>query len=574
MRTMKRYSLITLMTIAIFNIGQAQTPRKKIDFVGGARSVVQSANLNTIDSFPDTTSLQSTLGGYALVDLGVAIRPNNETEIMGMFRIRNDFGGFWGSDVTFDVRQLWLKGVLGGVLKYQVGDLNLKQTPFTLYNHHADRIDSLPEILKMQNDIISYENFYSPDNTWRQQGVAVDFGLNFSKGVKALDFMAYVTRLRASDFQNTPERLMPGGSVDLWILDDLSVGYNLNATVDLPSTAKDSSSTYRNTVQTVDVKYRHSFGKNVMKLSGEYGASITRYKEATEENSLKDNFWHLQGEIEIPSIQSEIGLGYLYVAPEFRSVAAQSKDINYQTTSGYFDVYTNTRQIRPLGLYDVVAGAELYNRTVSSSLMPINPVFNNVLPYGLATFNRTGFYFKYTFKNDYLRVDLQNYRLAEILGQGINQLRQFNSAQLLTKLDIHELVSLKRNLDISFGVKSDRTWRDGVSGLGAVDLESFQFHTGLNWEFFENIDFMIGYLMQNTTGNEFLTERNVITEPVVFTDYNFDVAQSLFSVGLRYRFSPNIYLSAFYQQSEYLQGPTERPSYDTDNFNILFNMTF
>ena len=45
---------------------------------------------------------------YALLDLGIKINPNSKTEILGMFRINNKFGGFWGGGVSFDVRQLYI----------------------------------------------------------------------------------------------------------------------------------------------------------------------------------------------------------------------------------------------------------------------------------------------------------------------------------------------------------------------------------------------------------------------------------------------------------------------------------
>ena len=142
-----------------------------------------------------------------------------------MFRIRNDFGGFWGSGVTFSVRQLYLKGVVGDVLRYQVGDLNLKQTPFTLYNHNADRIDSLPAIFNLQTQIVQYERFYKK-NTWRQQGVNLDFGFKFAKYIHELYFSGYTTRLQATDFGIIPDRLMSGVSVNLSQSKHLKVGFN------------------------------------------------------------------------------------------------------------------------------------------------------------------------------------------------------------------------------------------------------------------------------------------------------------------------------------------------------------
>ena len=184
----RRIIFIILGSISILN-ADAQND-KKVNFIGNARSLLNTNILGVSDSLPDTVSVKKNNGGYALMDMGVLIKPNKSTEIMGMFRIRNEFGGFWGSGVSFDVRQLWLKGVVANAFRYQLGDINLKQTPFTLYNHHADQIDSLPTIFDLQRNIVSYERFYFKNNTWRMQGANVDFGFTFSK--------AYIVSLTAS----------------------------------------------------------------------------------------------------------------------------------------------------------------------------------------------------------------------------------------------------------------------------------------------------------------------------------------------------------------------------------------
>ena len=145
---MKPFLLIIM--IFSFSAGLFAQQKKTIDFIGGARSYMSNSAINVQDSLPDTTTLKRNTGGYALIDMGVNIRPNDKTEIMGMFRIRNEYGGFWGAGVSFDVRQLWLKGIIGNVLRYQLGDLNLKQTPFTLYNNRVQLMDSLPSIFQLQ----------------------------------------------------------------------------------------------------------------------------------------------------------------------------------------------------------------------------------------------------------------------------------------------------------------------------------------------------------------------------------------------------------------------------------------
>ena len=202
---------LQLLVLFLFFVASLQAQQKKtVDFIGGARSYMSNSQLSVQDSLPDTTTLKRNTGGYALIDLGVNIRPNDKTEIMGMFRIRNEYGGFWGAGVSFDVRQLWLKGIIGNVVRYQLGDLNLKQTPFTLHNNRFQLLDSMPSVFQLQQNIISYEKFYT-NNTWRQQGANVDMGLSFNKYIQSMDVNAYITRLRATDFNAIPDRLNAWG---------------------------------------------------------------------------------------------------------------------------------------------------------------------------------------------------------------------------------------------------------------------------------------------------------------------------------------------------------------------------
>ncbi len=570
MNSYLRYCLLGLLVFTSFTTMAER--KKKIEFVGGARSIVDQSVIAAVDTIPDTSSLRKQTGGYALADIGLEIRPNNQTEIMGMFRIRNDFGGFWGAGVSFDVRQLWLKGVLGNVLKYQVGDINLKQTPFTLYNHHADRLDSMPEVFQLQNDIINYENFYSPDNTWRQQGVSLDFGLTFSKILREIDFNIYATRLRATDFVNTPERIMPGGSVDLWIRDNLSVGYNINATTDLPRTVEDPSDQFRNTVQSVDVHVSDDLGNLSLAFDAELGASKTRYIERFSEEELLGGFFHFNFSVEVPDYNLEAHVGMVSVTPEFRSVGAQSKDVNYAVRSSYYPYFTSARAARPTSLMDVMTNLDLYERSVSSQLMPTSAIYNNISPYGLATFNRYGLLLGMSYKPTYMQVDFQNRRLREFIGQGTTQLRQFNSLQLLTKLHIDEMTSMQKKLDLSFGLRNDRTWRDG--NLEKIDLTSTWLSAGIDWEFFENIDFLGGIILQGTEGNEFVTERDEYTRPDFYKKEEYDMAQNAISMGLRYRFSEQIALSALFQNQSYEDQLEGMPDYGLSNMMLLFNMTF
>jgi hypothetical protein len=172
---MKIYTLIFFSLFNCFLFGQ---DGKKVQFVGGARSLLSASDISTNEI--DTVTVGKTTGGYALIDLGVKINPNPKTEILGMFRINNAFGGVWGSDVSFGVRQLHVKGIAGKGIRYQIGNIDYKLTPYTCFNSNPDLILPSFGTTAIKEQIINYESFYKA-NTWRQQGAAVDFILNFNK---------------------------------------------------------------------------------------------------------------------------------------------------------------------------------------------------------------------------------------------------------------------------------------------------------------------------------------------------------------------------------------------------------
>ncbi|MBK7442895.1 MAG: hypothetical protein IPI65_15590 [Bacteroidetes bacterium] len=59
------------------------------------------------------------------------IRPGENIAIQSTVRIRNDFGGFWGSGVTFDVRGIICKRVIKDIVRCEVVDVHYKLTPYT-----------------------------------------------------------------------------------------------------------------------------------------------------------------------------------------------------------------------------------------------------------------------------------------------------------------------------------------------------------------------------------------------------------------------------------------------------------
>lgn len=545
---------------------------RKVTFIGGARSVMTNNRIAVTDTLlADTTTAKRNTGGYALIDLGVNIKPNKNTEIMGMFRIRNGFGGFWGSAVTFDVRQLYMKGIVANTLRYQLGDLNLKQSPFTLYNHHADAIDSLPAIFNLQRNIVNYEKFYM-NNTWRMQGANVDFGLTFKDFIKEMNFTGFLTRVNATNFSNIPERLMAGGSIDVVQSKKFRIGYNVNSVFDVLGTVKDSN-VFRNNVQSVDAKFTSKIGQQTLSVSAEVGNSKYRYTLDTLAPELKDYFAHAHATIRLPKYNVSATVGYLNVGPEYRSIGAQSKDVNYNALPAFYDRYTNAQNVRPLGLMDVVTNENVYNRTISSRLMSTNNLFNNALPYGIATFNRTGLYGQVHYKKD-IDATLSYYNLSEIKGQGTLALRNFSIAKLNVMAPLHTYLKMKNKLELQVGYSLQNTNRKSDIALENVNFKNSQATIGIRFELFKDFDLLGGFVLQNTVGDDFIADRNAYTEVTYFTQQKYDVSQQLSGIGFRYNFTPKIYLSAIYQQGVFVDDTKSTANYNINQFGIIYNMLF
>jgi hypothetical protein len=573
MQRIVKLLIICLFTAGIFPVAAQDQPRKMVDFTGGARSVITNNGIIVRDTVADTTTVPHTTTGYALVDLGVNISPNEKTELMGMFRIRSGYGGFWGAGVTFDVRQLWLKGIIGNTIRYQVGDLNLKQTPFTLFNHHADRFDSLPDVFSLQSDIVNYERFYL-NNTWRQQGVNVDFGLEFSKGIQEIDFSGYVTRMNATDFLSVPDRLMAGFSAVVVQQKDLTVGYHQTSIFNVQGTAAEDVS-FNNSVNSISAYYKKEIKDISVVFDAEGGQSRYSDGDFAERAALEDYFLHARISATTRDKKISAHIGYLNVGPDYRSYGAQSKDIDYSALPENFNRYTNAQLVRPLDLADMIGNSNLYVTSVTDQLMGFNPAVNNILPYGIATFNRLGVFAGAEYNpQKYLQLNATIHNLREIRGQGTLALKDFTRTNVNIRLQAGELLHWKKKLLVHAGASLQSTARKSQFSVEDVSFNSTRLQSGIEVEVTKGFDVLAGVILLDSEGGDFIALRDGYTQIDFFEKTEFNIKQETYAAGLRYRFQKNIYLCGLYQSSKYADRSGIMPGYTVNQFAIIYNMTF
>lgn len=538
---MKHLSLllmIMLLTSSLF----AQLG-KKVQFVGGARSLLSHADFYSAN---DTVTAPKSTGGYALLDLGFKINPNESTEILGMVRIRNDFGGFWGGGVSFDVRQLYVRGVVADIVRYQIGNIDYKLTPYTFYNHNPDMLVPNSGTMRIKEGVVNYESFYK-NNTWRQQGASVNFGLQFPKVFKEIEFNGFITHLNPSDYANVLERLFGGGNVVFNQSKYFDFGVNYVSIFDLKGTALDSN-VYTNNVTSFTYDLHLPKEKYVVGIDGESGWSNARQSQFPEKD-LSDYFVHARAYFELTKKDLKFDLGYMNNGADFRSFGAQSKRVDYSLQNSFYNRYTNQQIVRPVSMYDLYNDPLLYNKGITAKVMDYNPVINNVLPYGIATFNRSGAYLgvSYSDMQKIIETNGKFYALSEVRGQGTTNLRKFMMGQANATLHIENMTGWKKKLIVNAGVCYQNTTRKGVYSFQEVNLNSTTLSAGIEGELVKNLFLMGNVLMVQGNGNEQLPVRDADNVIVNYKAFNVNGMETNVSGGIRFDFTEKVFLAAMYE---------------------------
>lgn len=555
---MKNYYLTIIsvfLTTAIF----AQERVKKIEFYGGARTNIL---LQDLDDEKDTLNAQKANYGHSLIDLGILIRPSNDTEIITELRMRNELGGFYGAAVNFGVRRLTLKGVINDAIRYKIGDIDLKLTPYTLFNNgYQDQVNEA-NVFRVAREVVDYENFFG-ENKWRRQGMETEFGLNFMNDkFKTLNVRLFSTRSNRSNPDiNLPERFFSGGMVFL----NTSYGtlaFNSANMHDLSSTVDDQE-LYYNYVNTVTTSIPLTFVKG-LKFDLETGCSSEIFKNVISATiqEYNDYFWNA-GMSYSASESQNISLNAIYTGAYFRSHGAQNIRLDYLSESGIFPVITNDQISRQMGLLDYLYNDVAYSKTFDNQMDIYNPSFSNALPYGLATPNRLGISLnaKESLWDENIDISADIYSLKEVLGSGTEELKSFFKASAMLDANI-------KKWQLKSGFSFEKTNREGLI-YEQVDLTNLIFDFGLDFKLTNNISVMYGAKFHMSDGKDLIPLYDAQNQIVFYNNYEIiDYSQSLNAVGLNIDFNQKSKLTISYNSFvQYFE-----TKYKLNQFQLLYRL--
>ena len=559
---------------------------KKVRFNGLGRTILNQTAIDGSVLDSDTSTIQRQTDGEFLLDLALNATPNDNAEIQAILRLRNEFGGFFGAGVSVEVRELWARGIIADAVEYRAGDMDHVMTPYTFFNVEEEgRINEATAFAPLR-DVINYEQFYQEGNTRRIQGAKLDFGLDFTQILNEIDLNAFAARIRGTDFFTVPTRFIAGGQAQFStdVFDD-SLGLQADFGLNLIHTFDDlrsgnATAGIRNTVTTlsfdVTIIDRDNLGLHLVGETGQSNLQFKQNRDSMPDFEEDDTFLDAGLQLHLKPQKLKVGLSFIDVGPDFFSIGAQSKRIDFEAEKTYYNRLGENRDVRMPSTFDLTRDRALYTFRLSDRLGVYDPRFSNALPYGTATPNRRGLRFNasYGSEADELEVFLDGALLNELRGQGTFELKSFALIRAAANLNIHRWADWKNNLRLTLGYLYEQTNRDGVE-VEQIDLTSNLLELGFEFELFTNFELLAGAKLLSASGTEYVPLIEEFNDVRDFpTRLNFDDTETLIAAGFKYTFKKGIYLTLQYQSFESQLGTNNPNDYQLQQFFAIYNMNF
>ena len=568
MKHLYLYLFILLFSLPTSLIAQVDN---RVWYDGNSRAMFYRDALAGDSKSLDTTSARSNGEGYTAIDLGIHFNPSKEIEIFSEIRIKNDFGYMWGSGAYVELRRLSVRGVLNNRVSFNLGDIYLKQSKYTLYNNQQELSKHEPSVFNAYRDLINYENFYQ-ENFWRTQGIQSNYSYTFYNTIKSVELDGFASRVRGNQWLGKPELLMLGGTSVLKLENNLKFAINFINSFEVQSTSLDSL-TYNNPVYNIQSSYFKKLDKNVFILNVDAGASSRSWSRTngSEEKMIEEigNFLNIKGEFK--NTKNSLSLNFKYTDPNFRSSGAQTRRIIYNSSLSTYPYYTNNTTLRPVSLLDITTDPSIYNQRLSTTLMSFNPKYGAVTPYGDATPNRVGANGNYVFKNNKIETNLTANLFSEVIGQGTVNKRSLFSSAASIKAKLEEFIKIKNKTTLELSAYFEEVSRNG-NDVESISFSSSLLSAGLSYELFQNLKIIGGAKIFIVKGNEFTAERNEYDQIIDYNIENYDSKENIYLVGLQYNFTNDIYFSLQSNKINIVNNLIDQEKLNLARIYFMFNM--
>ena len=566
---MKKTYLYYFLFLMLSPILVQSQVKSKLWYDGNSRVIFDRDALEGTLKDIDTVSTRSNGGGSTVLDLGFHFTPVDDIEIFSEIRLKNDFGGMWGNKSVVELRRLSAKGIVNNKIAFSIGDIYLKQTKFTLYNYEQELSQYEPSVFKFYRDYVNYENYYQ-SNYRRLQGLQTNFSYSMYNFIEQIDVDAFSARVRGVEWLGEPELLMLGGSAILKLSNKINLGSHYVNTFEVLSSSNGTVA-YYNPVLNTQISYSGLLNDNPYKMLLEGGFSKRGWEGDSLAPEINGNF--IQASIHSKKIKSELDLSFRYVDSDFRSMGAQTRRIQYNSTNSTYPYYSNNYTQRKVSLLDIMSDPNVYNQNLSTSLMNYNPMYSSVSPYGDATPNRIGFTGKISNMNltDFFIVNVQTQYFTEVIGQGTNQKRMLYKSALNSIFLLDKLLSTKKSLILE-GSMNLETVNRGGEDFEKIDFSSVLYSGSISYELIKNFKLIAGAKVFYAEGNEFLADRDEYDQINDYSNHIYDSKETILIAGLQHHFTDDIYFTMQYNQFNIIDKTNTYDEFSLGRLIFMFNM--
>ena len=549
-------------------LAQSQV-KSKIWYDGNTRVMYNRDALEGVLKETDTVSTRSNGSGFTIVDLGLHFTPISDIEISSEIRLRNEFGGMWGNRSQVELRTLSAKGVVNNKIAFSVGDLYLKQTKFTLYNYDQEFSLYEPSVFKFYRDFINYENFYQ-SNHWRLQGFQTNFSYNMYNLIEQIDIDGFTARVRGLEWLGDPELLMLGGSAVFRLNNKFNIGSHYINSFEVRSSAN-TTVAYDNPVLNIQLSYSGVSKGIPYKALLEGGFSKRGWDGDSLAPEIKGNF--IKGSIYSESEKGIFNMEFRYVDTDFRSIGSQTRRVEYNNINTTYPYYSNNYTQRKVTMLDIMSDPNIYNQSLSTSLMNYNPMYSAVSPYGDATPNRVGLIAQIQKVDitDFFSAKLQSQYFSEVIGQGTTEKRRYNKSAVYSSIDLDRILSLKNSVMIEGSMDVEMVKRGG-NDFEKINFSSILYSGSILIELIKDLKIVAGAKIFSVDGNEFVAERDIYDQINDYENKSYDSKETVLIGGLQYHFTDEIYFTMQYNQFNVLDNTNIQDEFNMGRLIFMFNM--
>tara|TARA_B100000768_G_scaffold125990_1_gene116635 strand:+ start:5750 stop:7441 length:1692 start_codon:yes stop_codon:yes gene_type:complete len=553
--------LFLFITIIITFSINAQFP--KFEIGGLARSLSQSSHLDEQDTVNNDVSQDFNI----VFDLAIKGSLNKYVSLYSELRMGSNLEVFDTSSSYLNLRRLLIFGDLNKSFSFEIGDIDLKMTPFTLWNSVQEGNVNENLLFSNYRNIQNYENFNN-ENFWRRQGASL-FGNKPLSKRDTLNYKIFGTRELSSNEISIPDVFIYGGNITFFNK-SFSLGVNH---VDLFTNNKGISldTNLHNHV----VSSKSSFKFNKLELTSEFGIS-------KRTNHFSSNNKWIDGEFISFDFKTNFSknlvftLNYRSVSDDFSSPGAQTKRINHSMAPNLFPLVGNSSNNREIIASDIVSdisffsSTSFYNRNIDYSLDRFNPIFGVSEPYGISTPNRQGIssMIEYSDSSNIFYIQGKVSLLNDFIGEGVLEKRKYLSYLLSSNIFINKLLGFDKVILINGGFNYSNAKRNHSPEIFVqnVDFNNSVLDLGLDIELIKNLHLLYGYKSINAQGIDYISIRDDNFTITSFQKFEINTNQNVSSVGLKYDFTKKSSLIMNYQNI--------RCDYENSDLSFIINQFF